>query len=61
MGNTPYIEIYPWEKDQYRQGYKDGFEAGKAALRQELKDLLARLPDKQVFTSTASTYTNINH
>ena len=56
---TPNILVEPEATIQFKQGYKEGFEAGKSALRAELKALIKSLPDKQVYTETSSTYTNI--
>jgi len=58
MGGFP-ILTEPESTNQFKQGYKEGFEAGKASLKAELKALIATLPDKQVFTETSTTYTNI--
>ena len=51
----------PERSRELKQAYKDGYEAGKAVLRSELKALIAKLPDKQVFTETSSTFTNCPH
>ncbi len=46
----------PYEEEQWKRGYAAGFEAGKAALEDELKTLLKALKRKEPFNHTA-TYT----
>lgn len=54
------ISIEPDTSNQLKQAYKDGFEAGKASIRRELKELLNTLNEKEPQTHTSSsTYTNL--
>jgi len=57
---TPSIITEPERTNEFKQGFKEGYEAGKACLREELKALIKSLPDKQVFTLTSSTYTKLS-
>lgn len=48
----------PERTNEFKQGYQEGFEAGKACLRQELKGLLKSLSDKEVFVTASATHIN---
>jgi len=41
---------------QFQQGYKEGFEAGKAALKKELKHLIKQLKDVEAYTTSSGTF-----
>jgi hypothetical protein len=43
-----------------KQAYIEGYEAGKAALRQELKALITTLNEKHAYSTYASTYTTLS-
>lgn len=57
------IQTEPEGTNQFKQGYKEGFEAGKASLRKELKALLKELDKLESgrFTTSTGSYCNINN
>jgi len=57
---SPNILTEPERTNEFKQGYQEGFEAGKACIKKELKELIKSMKDiESLQTSTSSSTFNI--
>jgi flagellar biosynthesis/type III secretory pathway protein FliH len=57
------LHTEPETTNQFKQGYKEGFEAGKASLKKELRLLVKELDklESERFSTSTGTYNSINN
>lgn len=56
----PNIYTEPEATLQFQQGYKEGYEAGKASIKKELKHLIKTLSDKEPYVTNSATISYLN-
>lgn len=51
--------LEPESTKQFKAGYREGYEAGRAVIRRELKELLKTIKEKELSTWSSGTHTNL--
>lgn len=56
---TPgFPRVEPETTNAEKQAFREGYEAGRASIRRELKDLIATLDSKEAYVASTSTFIN---